>query len=97
MVVCFVVDTGERIAPVEVKAEVVIVRKGQAKRVWTPEQKSEIVHKHLLPISDSVSLLGTRDSEDCPLLYLFLLYKSGIFIRTRHTRPNSLISRCTVL
>ena len=27
--------------------EVVIVRKGQKKRVWTPEQKSEIVHKHL--------------------------------------------------
>ena len=27
--------------------EVVIVRKGQTKRVWTPEQKLEIVHKHL--------------------------------------------------
>ena len=27
--------------------EVVIVRKGQKKRVWTPEQKAEIVHKHL--------------------------------------------------
>ena len=27
--------------------EEVIVRKGQKKRVWTPEQKSEIVHKHL--------------------------------------------------
>ena len=27
--------------------EVVMVRKGQTKRVWTPEQKSEIVHKHL--------------------------------------------------
>lgn len=27
--------------------EVVKVRKGQAKRVWTPEQKSEIAHKHL--------------------------------------------------
>ena len=27
--------------------EVVIVRKGQTKRVWTPEQKSEIVHNHL--------------------------------------------------
>ena len=27
--------------------EVVIVRKGQTKRVWTPEQKAEIVHKHL--------------------------------------------------
>ena len=27
--------------------EVVTVRKGQTKRVWTPEQKSEIVHKHL--------------------------------------------------
>ena len=26
---------------------VIIVRKGQTKRVWTPEQKSEIVHKHL--------------------------------------------------
>ena len=23
------------------------MRKGQTKRVWTPEQKSEIVHKHL--------------------------------------------------
>ena len=23
------------------------MRKGQKKRVWTPEQKSEIVHKHL--------------------------------------------------
>ncbi len=23
------------------------MNKGQAKRVWTPEQKSEIVHKHL--------------------------------------------------
>ena len=27
--------------------EVVKVRKGQKKRVWTPEQKTEIVHKHL--------------------------------------------------
>ena len=27
--------------------EVVTVRKGQKKRVWTAEQKSEIVHKHL--------------------------------------------------
>jgi len=27
--------------------EVVTVRKGQKKRVWTPEQKSEIVHRHL--------------------------------------------------
>ena len=27
--------------------EVVIERKGQTKRVWPPEQKSEIVHKHL--------------------------------------------------
>ena len=27
--------------------EVETVRKGQKKRVWTPEQKSEIVHKHL--------------------------------------------------
>ena len=27
--------------------EVIKVRKGQTKRVWTPEQKSEIVHKHL--------------------------------------------------
>ena len=28
-------------------SEVVPVRKGQKKRVWTAEQKSEIVHKHL--------------------------------------------------
>ena len=27
--------------------EVGTVRKGQTKRVWTPAQKSEIVHKHL--------------------------------------------------
>ena len=27
--------------------EVVIVRKGQKKRVWTPERKAEVVHKHL--------------------------------------------------
>ena len=27
--------------------EVGTMRKGQKKRVWTPEQKSEIVHKHL--------------------------------------------------
>lgn len=27
--------------------EVGTVRKGQKKRVWTPEQKAEIVHKHL--------------------------------------------------
>ena len=26
---------------------VVLLRKGQKKRIWTPEQKSEIVHKHL--------------------------------------------------
>ena len=25
----------------------VVLKKGQAKRVWTPEQKAEIVHKHL--------------------------------------------------
>ena len=29
------------------------MRKGQKKRVWTPEQKSEIVHKHL---DDHISL-----------------------------------------
>lgn len=27
--------------------EVVILKKGQKRRTWTPEQKSEIVHKHL--------------------------------------------------
>ena len=27
--------------------EVVTVRKGQKKRVWTPKQKAEVVHKHL--------------------------------------------------
>ena len=27
--------------------EVVIVKKCQSRRVWTPEQKAEIVHKHL--------------------------------------------------
>ena len=26
------------------------MRKGQKKRVWTPEQKIEIVHKHLMNI-----------------------------------------------
>ena len=31
----------------KIQMEVVIVRKGHTKRVWTPEQKSEIVHKHL--------------------------------------------------
>ena len=31
----------------KIQMEVVIVRKGQTNRVWTPEQKSEIVHKHL--------------------------------------------------
>ena len=30
-----------------IKLEVVKVRKGQKKRVWTSEQKSEIAHKHL--------------------------------------------------
>lgn len=27
--------------------ELVILRKGQKRRTWTPEEKSEIVHKHL--------------------------------------------------
>ena len=27
--------------------EVVTVKKGQSRRVWTPEEKAEIVHKHL--------------------------------------------------
>jgi len=31
----------------KIKLEVVTMKKGQTKRVWTPEQKSEIVHKHL--------------------------------------------------
>lgn len=31
----------------KIAVEVVIVRKGRKKRVWTPDQKSEIVHKHL--------------------------------------------------
>ena len=31
----------------KITVEVVTMRKGQKKRVWTPEQKSEIVHKHL--------------------------------------------------
>lgn len=35
------------------------MRKGQTKREWTPEQKSEIVHKHL---NDHVSV-RTLESE----------------------------------
>jgi len=31
----------------EIELEVVTVKKGQSKRIWTQEQKSEIVHKHL--------------------------------------------------
>ena len=31
----------------KLEMEVALVRKGQKKRVWTPEQKLEIVHKHL--------------------------------------------------
>ena len=31
----------------KIKQEVVIVRKGQSRREWTPEQKAEIVYKHL--------------------------------------------------
>ena len=31
----------------KIQMEVGTVRKGQKKRTWTPEQKSEIVHKHL--------------------------------------------------
>lgn len=30
-----------------IKLEVVILKKGQRRRIWTPEQKTEIVHKHL--------------------------------------------------
>ena len=29
----------------KIKLEVVIVKKGQTRRIWTPEQKAEIVHK----------------------------------------------------
>ena len=31
----------------KIEWEVVTVKKGQTKRVWTPEQKAEIVRKHL--------------------------------------------------
>ena len=31
----------------KINTEVVVLKKGQTKRVWTPEQKAEIVHKHL--------------------------------------------------
>ena len=31
----------------KIKLEVVTVKKGQTRRIWTPEQKAEIVHKHL--------------------------------------------------
>ena len=31
----------------KIQMEEVMVRKGQKKRIWTAEQKSEIVHKHL--------------------------------------------------
>ena len=37
----------------------VTVRKGQTKRVWTPEQKTEIVHKHL----DDHILVRTLERE----------------------------------
>ena len=39
----------------------VIVKKGQTKRVWTPEQKAEIVHKHL---NDHTSV-RTLEREYC--------------------------------
>ena len=31
----------------KINMEVVVLKKGQTKRAWTPEQKAEIVHKHL--------------------------------------------------
>ena len=43
--------------------EVKTVKKGQRKRIWTPEQKSEIVHKHL-DEHISVCKLGKEYSAD---------------------------------
>lgn len=43
----------------KIAVEVVIVRKRRKKRVWTPDQKSEIVHKHL----DEHSSVRTLEKE----------------------------------
>ena len=43
------------------------MRKGETKRVWTPEQKSEIVHKHL---DDHISVrtLEKEYTEDSSMI-----------------------------
>lgn len=46
----------------KIEGETVKVKKGQAKRVWTPEQKAEIVRKH--PAEHS--FVRTLEKEDQP-------------------------------
>ena len=68
--------------------EVEKVKKGQKKRVWTPEQKAEIVHKHL---DDHISVRTlekeyTADrSMICRWVKEYVAEGESAFIAKRHT------------
>ena len=63
------------------------MRKGQKKRVWTPEQKSEIVHKHL-DEHVSVRTLEKEYTADrsmiCRWVKEYLAEGSSAFVPKRH-------------
>ena len=71
----------------KIQMEVVIVRKGQTKRVWTPEQKSEIVHKHL-DDHISVRILEREYTADrsmiCRWVKEYIAEGESAFIPKRH-------------
>ena len=63
------------------------MRKGQKKRIWTPEQKSEIVHKH---IDEHISLgaLSKAYSADksmlCRWVKEFIINGEAAFLPKKH-------------
>ena len=46
------------------------MKKGQKKRIWTPEQKSEIVHKHI-DVHISLGTLAKEYKKYCLLVTSF--------------------------
>lgn len=67
--------------------EVLIVKKGQTERIWTPEQKSEIVHKHP---DDHISLRAlerectTNRSMICHWVKAYIAEGEAAFVSKGH-------------
>jgi len=79
----------------EIELEVVTVKKGQSKRIWTQEQKSEIVHKHL---DEHVSVRRLEKEYDadrsmiCKWVKKYIAEGESSFIPKK--RPGNPFQRC---